>query len=429
MELKDIIAMQSDLLMTRNRKKSSNYAWNDCPPELLLMILDHYDARTNVQTLLNCLAVNRRWWNVVSSLVENRIGHEEFLTLALSDGGASFRKRAKLPSISDLLLNLCLWKDIHFTQITGNHIYDLTEVLNVNVYKDKIIVVTNRDVKYYNLNSHKLIKTLPIRCSNFDENEFMYLKVEDTRFDMDHIILEEMILYGKLTDRSELDDRFKFTSKIKFFRIYDNCCYYTTWAFTIFVAKWANNGWTSQLVGRYFGYGVITDVIVHNEDIVALLNWGGMLVADVGNSKLKLISRKKTSVIFELPAYASKSILYERYGAVATVPSTYPLHLSYNGVYWILECPDLMCSLKHGNMLILGYKNGKVEIYNPDTFSNKIRRLKPEVTITVQSLAPFDYELFDTSVRHLEVAEVKGGHVLIIVTSIYVHQVTLDHRL
>lgn len=71
-------------------------------------------------------------------------------------------------------------------------------------------------------------------------------------------------------------------------------------------------------MGRYFGYGVITDVIVHNEDIVALLNWGGMLVADVGNSKLKLISRKKTSVIFELPAYASKSILYERYGAVAT---------------------------------------------------------------------------------------------------------------
>lgn len=71
----------------------------------------------------------------------------------------------------------------------------------------------------------------------------------------------------------------------------------------------------------------------------------------------------------------------------------------------------------------------QVEIYNPDTFSNKIRRLKPEVTITVQSLAPFDYELFDTSVRHLEVAEVKGGHVLIIVTSIYVHQVTLDHRL
>ncbi|XP_063839430.1 uncharacterized protein LOC135088524 [Ostrinia nubilalis] len=406
-------------------------SWDACPPELLLMIFDYFNPHnnaTNAKTLINCMCVNKKWFDIASSLIKHRIGLHTFLKIAVSDGGASFRKRCKLPTISDVLFNMCLWKDIKFTQVQDIYTYDITEVLNINVYRNNLIVITNKNVRYYHLPTHKLLKTLAVKCLDFDENDYMFVKIEHTTFDMQHFVSEEMTLYGKHSDSNyALDDRLRFNAKIKFFRIYDNCCYYTTWAFTIFVAKWHNNSWMPLMVGRYFGYGSITDVIVHQDDIVALLNWGGMLMADIGNIKLKLISKTKTSVIFDLPFYASKSILYERYGAIVTVPSCHSQRVGYNGSYWTFECPGLRCTLKHGNLLILGYKSGKVDIYNPEFFFTQMSRLEPEVTLSVQSLG--SYENADPSVRFLEVAEMKGRHILVIVTSSRIHQVTLHHRL
>lgn len=42
--------------------------WKYCPPEILLMIFEWLD----VKTLINCMVVCRKWWDLTSNIVQVR---------------------------------------------------------------------------------------------------------------------------------------------------------------------------------------------------------------------------------------------------------------------------------------------------------------------------------------------------------------------
>lgn len=115
--------------------------------------------------------------------------------------------------------------------------------------------------------------------------------------------------------------------------MHENSCYFTISEYCIFVATWSKDNWITQLVARYFGFGKIIDIGVYQNDILALLNWGGVLQVSHGSVKFKLNKRKRSSVVLEIPKYSYGSTMYGNNGAIAAGRDLFYVTSRYSHYY------------------------------------------------------------------------------------------------
>ncbi|CAH0407622.1 unnamed protein product [Chilo suppressalis] len=385
---------------------SENSDWDYCPSEILLLIFKYLDNKS----LFNCMTVNKRWFCLVSTTAR-RTGWENMVKFGISDSGASFRKKSKLES-RDIIINHCLWQNIEITSAVCQRSYELDDLLNINVYKGALILVGTSNVSYYDIESNALFKTSTGSYADYDENDYMISALQKCDY------LKILNLSPKRDPHSYWDDTDSQAFTVPLYKIHDDCCYVTTTDRCLFALKWTEELWDWKLLARHYGHGVIVDINVYQDEVYVMLNWGGLLKVDRVGLKFQ------PGYCFDIPKY-SNPMLYQKYGAIIPVSNDSPFKMKYqDSEHWVLECPGLTCTLEHGDMLMLGYEDGKVEIYEPRKM--KCPEPKPILSLNVQQFAK-SYDTDNVAVLKLEVSEAELSHDLFIATKSTVYQIKLDH--
>ncbi|CAH0727916.1 unnamed protein product, partial [Brenthis ino] len=126
------------------------------PDDILIMIF----CKLDIKSLLNCMQVNHQWREIAEYCCQHFNLWEKVIEEIVDNSGSKIREKSTL-DFQDLFICVQQWTYIKNAVISYHFNYKSGYVKNICIYKDNFILVSDKTVKYYNINSHTLIRTIP----------------------------------------------------------------------------------------------------------------------------------------------------------------------------------------------------------------------------------------------------------------------------
>uniref|UniRef100_A0A2A4J4X5 F-box domain-containing protein n=1 Tax=Heliothis virescens TaxID=7102 RepID=A0A2A4J4X5_HELVI len=145
-------------------------SWELCPPEILCMILKNLNGKA----LLVCMAVSRRWKDIVMDYIECHDLWEKIVLEEMVNLGRTFQRKSTL-NYKEILINSKLWHSVNEAQINLYYIYSSEDFIKMRVYKDNLILLMDNIISYFDIKEKKLrmLNDSPINLCDYCENDHM----------------------------------------------------------------------------------------------------------------------------------------------------------------------------------------------------------------------------------------------------------------
>ncbi|XP_049702991.2 uncharacterized protein LOC110380572 [Helicoverpa armigera] len=398
--------------------KYSPLSWELCPPELLCMIFKNLNSKA----LLACMAVSKRWKDIVMDYIECHKLWEKMVLEEMVNKGGTFRRKSKLND-KGILINSKLWNSVSIAQIEVYYTYDSEDFIKMRVYKDNLILLMDNDINYFDIKEKELrtYNDSSINLADYYENEYMAVILE--QFEGNEADLR---LYGKSNpDDTSFNESFMYIMNgILLFKLEDNICYIITNKYIVWALIWHKETWQVRLKGRYYGsaYDTICAMHVSNKTISMVTKSGLILCEDPNSKKFDKAQNFRTQL---WPNNAKHCVLFSLSEIVVSVVGGSHRIEAYHDSQLkrtTVLCADMTCATEHGEVLLIGYKDGAVAICLLKDLKNN--QNKPQRLLQIQD---FDRDVTDTAILGLEVYEDKMSHHLFVAVEDKVIQLLITY--
>ncbi|CAH2107593.1 unnamed protein product [Euphydryas editha] len=363
--------------MSKNNANKIFSYWATCPADILLVIFRKLDTKS----LLNTMFVNKYWQNIVEYYCQHFNLWDKMIDETINNKGLTFRDKSILSS-RDIILTAQQWYNVINATVCLHHKYTFEVVRNICVHKDNLIVVTNNNVKYFNIENSKLLKILNTTCLKYDETSSLIVELSLSKGGV--IGYNVLTVVNKLHKKEKCDcTQVKkiILFDITLFRVHLDCCYVIDIKNVLWRYKANKCEWDVKVMAKYYGnQNSICGIHIHQEDVYVLLKRGDVLRVD--------IECKKFEKVFQLniPMHYldTKPYIFHTYSVLCAVSPEKQLqmHVQKGEEQTVVACPGLACVTEHGHILLLGYEDGKIEIF---ITNNLLRNLwTPELRFYLQ---------------------------------------------
>ncbi|XP_063532709.1 uncharacterized protein LOC134743233 isoform X2 [Cydia strobilella] len=134
---------------------STTAGWDDIPTEIFIYIF----KKLNITSLRCCFAVNKKWREIATCICDNQYLWQALAEDGMVNNGMTQQLKTTL-SWKDLYFNSFLWTKLPSAVALKLHEVEKSDVRNMHVYKDKIIVVHPNSVECYDIESFQVIKSI-----------------------------------------------------------------------------------------------------------------------------------------------------------------------------------------------------------------------------------------------------------------------------
>ncbi|XP_052738616.1 uncharacterized protein LOC112048566 [Bicyclus anynana] len=336
-------------------------------------------------------------------------------------------------------------------------------VLTVSFFSDNLIVLTDSAVIYFNINNFEAIKTLQIskidvsrvlkrvndglpyglrnrtragicglRQPRTDSLEKVnwYQETSSLIAELNSTEILKLSLTNKLhTEPVDSDTVNKIYINRPFtYKVHLNSCYVISesvlWVYT---AK--PNRWDTKRIAKYYGDEILLHSIhIHNENVYVLLTKGDVLLADLNHNKFKKIFHLTDPL--SLWGGDSVPFMFGTCILLRNVPNAKPCEHPEVNPYRKTESlssiyrDGVTCVLEHGHVVLLGYRDGDIEIY---LYKKIIDSGVPEVKFNLQYFIDGTmHKEPDLRIRSLDIYDDDAGHHLFVSTYCNVYEVLLS---
>ncbi|PZC73478.1 hypothetical protein B5X24_HaOG209499 [Helicoverpa armigera] len=145
-------------------------------------------------------------------------------------------------------------------------------------------------------------------------------------------------------------------------RLEDNICYIITNKYIVWALIWHKETWQVRLKGRYYGsaYDTICAMHVSNKTISMVTKSGLILCEDPNSKKFDKAQNFRTQL---WPNNAKHCVLFSLSEIVVSVVGGSHRIEAYHDTQLkrtTVLCADMTCATEHGDVLLIGYKDGAV---------------------------------------------------------------------
>ncbi|XP_049865757.1 uncharacterized protein LOC126366619 [Pectinophora gossypiella] len=425
----------SESLGASNMKGSYGVSdsWANCPLDILIMVFERLDP----EDLMNCILVNECWRDAVHYIGEHRGIWQELAQAGMASKGVTFKRRSTL-GWRELYMNSRLWFNLKHAYMTWSYEISEDDIRYLHVYKDILIVETGDEFfkKYYriekrlrNVTQRLLVASLP----NYKEpNELVVADMNGScSFDSDRMI-KKIVHEGPFKRLLVIDE---------------DCFYLLDDKNILRCSKWdfVNKRWLDYTLARYYGCNKsISDINVYNNEVYMLLKTGLVFRLDkegrnfvpehrFGLSQAIQFSRLLYSNVLNsvekvsnlnIPEYnTGRNVMFHKISAVISVPGDKEFKMNVDSASnsMVLEYPGLTCAAQHGEVLFLGFEDGKVEICIPKNLVHNGGM--PEVRVNVRDC--HGYRDPTPEVVGIDVYEDEEKHHVIVATRFSVYRLLI----
>ncbi|XP_045493719.1 uncharacterized protein LOC123692902 [Colias croceus] len=378
--------------------KRANYSyWNNIPSDVLM----HIYSYLNFETLSTCFRVNKAWRDMGIYYCDHYRLWDRMVQECLSNYGESHRLRSCMTS-KETYLNALLWQDVGKAKRHIRDYYQKDGIKHIHVCKEMLIVVTDNCVQILNVYTFKLIKSMNIKCVDYQESAtlFTILSAPVPGVEESHTLK----IYKKGTCHCTDSEYSHPIPKTTLYSVHDRGCYffdesYTLWAFL------PKCGRHLRLMGRYYGQREpVYSLSIHTNGVYIYLLNGSVLFVDKTSRNISIIFRVNAPAwIFNL-----KPLTFDRLTVVYGTNDSHDPSIYENKIRnsKVLVFPNLSAAVMHGDMLLLGFDDGAFGIYKPGTMSTELGGA-PELQFRIQfSDQP------PVTIRELDVHECFGKHTI-----------------
>ncbi|XP_046960950.1 uncharacterized protein LOC124530734 isoform X1 [Vanessa cardui] len=371
-----------------NPKKYISF-WGNCPADILLVIFRKLDFKS----LVNSMFVNKYWRDVVEYYCQHFNVWDKLIEHGIDNKGVSFSEKSTL-GCRDIIQCAQKWYDVKNAAVRFHHHYTFEVVKSICVYKG---------LKYEETSS--LTADLSLPMDGVIGYNVLTLINKLHHEDCDCTQVRKAVLYD-----------------ISTFKVYSNCCYVIDIRNVLWVYKADKCEWDVKVMARYYGNkDCICGLNVHQEEVYVLLKRGDVLRVDM--------ECKKFEKVFELDVpmhyLDMKSYMFGDFSVLCAVPAEKEFQIhpqkegGREGEQIVAACPGLTCVMEHGHILLLGYEDGKIEIF---LTNNLIKRLTtPELRFYLQSYS----ESTVNKIIALDVYEDSDGHHLFVATKSDIYELLI----
>ncbi|XP_073951247.1 uncharacterized protein [Choristoneura fumiferana] len=406
--------------------------WDLCPAEILIIIFEKLD----ITSLRCCSLVNRRWKEIVYDICEFKELWKEFAEDGVANCAVMHRSKSLL-SWKDLYFNSLLWNNIKSTTINKINEIEKLIIKSIFVYKDNIIIVSSTNVEYYNVESFQLVGAISVTCDCVEETDDMIV-VGSKNNDYYRITL-----FGKLDNSNNLKSIEKHflgetyhdaceVSRSWRWKLHNNACYLIDFKSILWRAYRLDNTWHVKSLARYFG--VYQDAIENSisvmhiykqQDVFVSFKFGDLMRVDRNAIEFRRVHRPEvpthviTGPIIDRKPY-KKGL--DKFNAFLSAPFGVGFDAEFTEhdlVHFYYDDPTLSCGMQHGEVVFLGYDDGRVAIILLKNYTEPVR---------IINIKDFEkYALLDPAVTGLDVCEVKNKHMLFVKTNSKMYQLLIEY--
>ncbi|XP_026328829.1 uncharacterized protein LOC113236842 isoform X2 [Hyposmocoma kahamanoa] len=230
----------------------------------------------------------------------------------------------------------------------------------------------------------------------------------------------------------------------------DNCFYILNERNVLMCFKWLEDEkkWKDLVLARYYGCTrSIADIHIYEEDVYLMLKTGTVFRLDRKGRNFEPLSHLITIEQYRLMQYTmllrankielsipnvcdlkippytvGNGVLFHKFSAIVGVPSDKEFKINQDMNSVIMEYPDLSCATQHGDVLLLGFKDGKIEIGLAKNLTNGG---KPEVREYIQHY--HNYLDDNPEIVCIEVHEVKESHRVFVATRFHIYELIIRY--
>ncbi|XP_052751710.1 uncharacterized protein LOC128200893 isoform X2 [Galleria mellonella] len=317
-----------------------------------------------------------------------------------------------------LIINCLWWFNVQRCNVQKIYEYDVNDIEQICICNENIIVRTSTSVEYFSIVRHVCIRALSKTCIHYEATEYLVVIIyyED---DVNKIILH----------RKNVNSGFKTlylnNLAINCFLVEEQYLLVLLDDGSLWYISWNEINWESKLIAIYYeNRGTIVTLHLHQDWIYGICQWGSLYSVNMNGG----LNFEKVCD-FNIPDYASQNMdpfFFDKCSIVVSVPSNmevkYTVLMINDTKYIMLERPGLTCATTHGEMLLLGYKNGKVEFYEQKSI---IRNYPPNATLYLTNFVTPSHD--DLAIIGLDVYESNASHHLFIATRHKIYEILLSH--
>ncbi|CAG5035675.1 unnamed protein product [Parnassius apollo] len=275
---------------------------------------------------------------------------QKLAEIGLYNKGITLKQKSTL-NWRDVYINSLLWLNHMDTiDITLVESIKIQHVRNIHVYKGNIIVVGDSDVKFYNVHTFEVRKILQKSCIDYQES--------------DHITVERNERNISVGLKHNMTG---FTFKGLFFKLIDDRCYIVDDNCVLWRITCCNKKEINSLLRTYGGNESIVDINIYENDVFVLMR-NGIVYHGTGTcTEFEMVRDLNTSDFYKCPVLAmfqKFSVAYSlpvQNGSISESDDEFLKTVDMSDEI-LMACPGLCCATAHGDILFLGYEDGKIVI-------------------------------------------------------------------
>ncbi|XP_072941100.1 uncharacterized protein [Epargyreus clarus] len=329
-------------------------AWDLCPKEILIKIFKHLEPKD----LLTCMHVSNMWRTIAEYCGQTFDTWSLLVKNHMHNRGTTFRQKSLL-SNRNLYLNSRMWCCVDKAKVKLKHVYNLKDVLKIHVYKGSLIVVCKHSVKYFNLEDGQIINEIKEECLDYQETDFLVAKITL------HEGNKQISLFSKRHKTYEC-------SRFKIYAIQDNKCIVINSRICAIYYECQHKCFKKRVFGRYYSDSkLLTAMFVYMDDMYLFVRNGNVFRYEHGDSHFKKFCTLQVPDPEEkLVQYPPEVFMtmFHKCSVVYGVQNKEKEGLTKTLDHMTLLYADVNCALEHGDVLLLGFKDGKVGIVNVKKF-------------------------------------------------------------
>ncbi|XP_063378857.1 uncharacterized protein LOC134665800 [Cydia fagiglandana] len=411
---------------------STTAGWDDIPTEIFINIF----KKLNITSLRCCFAVNKKWREIATCICDNQDLWQALAEDGMVNHGVTQELKSTL-SWKELYFNSFLWTKLPSAVALKLHEVEQSNVRNIHVYRDKVIVVHSNGVECYDIEHFQVIRSIiTLNCVDVQESDDMVMVVTDNNYDSHY----RVTMFIKLDKDEEIDIR-KFHIPLRMpgdgsihafveslhWRLIGNRVYVID-KNVLWECSAINGVLVIKALAKYYGEIPRTrssTIHVIEEDVYISLKWGNLLTVTKNSRMFRKVNTTEipTKIIDSSKLYTRTS---SRNGSnTFNAFIKFPFAAEFidkrvaplNMIHYHYDDPEMICALQHGDVILRGFEDGEIAI--------NLLRDDFKYNLNVQQ---FDQdEVQEPAVIALDICELKGMHKLFVATKHKVYNILLKY--
>ncbi|XP_041976202.1 uncharacterized protein LOC121730990 [Aricia agestis] len=393
--------------------------WGNCPTEILILFFSHLDLKS----LSICMFVNKSWLGAVKYYLQHFELWREMVEVTIPNKGVLYKEKCAL-GWREILFNFFLWRKISKARVSHYTSFHVKHVKSMKVYKNELIVVLDNEVKYLNMVDTSCNKTLHVKCYSYEESDYLVTILSKQQNNNNN---NKSLLIQNKQYQSDMQycDVFNLDI-IGCYKLYSNSCYFIDSSSTLWVAITERHNYFSvKAVAKIYKPVCVVALHVFNQKVYVVTKEGIMFYVDGLQFKKvhhisypQLCDDADIKLSYRLPFPFNDGCVAYRVPANAK----WEISKSHQFDKIIMAVPRLSALFEHGELLFVGYEDGKIEIHCID----KILQCQnePQKQFYMRSFV-YDKD-GDYRIQALDVYERVGRHYLVVALENNVHQMFIQ---